>query len=299
MISKILVAGGTGLVGSNLLNLLKQKKYDVIILTTQSAKANGKDILYWNPEKNELPFNQLLDIDYCINLCGKGIFDENFTPKRKKELLESRVKPIQCLMDFFSKQTSFKGFISATAIGIYPNICLTLLDENSTKGSGFVSDLVQEWESTINKYQSPNFNTCILRLGIVFSDKGGFLSKLSKPIRLFMGAIPGSGKQYVSWIHIDDLSNMFVHAIENQLTGTYNAVAPQPNTLENISKQIAKRLNRPSILPHIPVFVLKLLFGSERHELLLSDQQVKADKIQSTGFTFSYQTSEQAIKQLL
>ena len=299
MISKILIAGGTGLVGSNLLKILKQKKYEVIILTTQQNKANGKDTLYWNPEKNELPTNELIDIDYCINLCGKGIFDENFTPKRKKELIDSRIIPIKCLMDFFSKQNHFKGFISATAIGIYPNICLTVLDENSTKGNGYVPNLVQEWEDTIEFYKSSNYQTCILRLGIVFSNKGGFLSKLSKPIRFFMGAIPGSGNQYVSWIHIDDLSNMFVHAIENNLNGTYNAVAPVPNTLSNISKQIAKRLNRPGIMPHIPVFMLKLIFGEERHELLLSDQKVNADKIQSTGFTFKYQTSDEAIKQLL
>ncbi len=299
MIGKILIAGGTGLVGSNLLKLLKQKKYEVIILTTQQNKANGIDLLYWNPMKNELPTNELKEIEYCINLCGKGIFDENFTSSRKKELLESRTIPIQCLMDFFSTQSRFKGFVSATAIGIYPNTCLTILDEHSTKGKGFVADLVQTWEDTIKHYESPNYTTCTLRLGIVLSNQGGFLAKLSKPIRYFMGAIPGSGKQYVSWIHIDDLCQMFIHAIENKLNGTFNAVAPTPNTLGNISKQIAKKLKRPSLMPHIPVFVLKLLFGEERHELLLTDQQVNSDKIQSTGFKFIYHSSEQAITQLL
>jgi len=298
--SKILIAGGTGLIGSNLVNKLKQKKHEIVLLSTQRLKSNSVDTFYWNPETNTFPSIDLQSIDACINFCGAAIFDKAFTVERKAELTRSRVLPIQFLIQQF-KQANCRlpYFISASATGIYPNICLNELHEDSTMGNNFISKLVKEWEDTIFSFSETSDIQCALRIGIVFSDKGGFLDQLAKPIRLFAGAIPGSGQQVISWIHINDLTDLFIHAVENKLSGIYNAVGPHPNTLKNITKQVADALHRPLFLPNIPEWALKLLFGNERYELLLCSQQVKNDKIMSTGFHFSYDQSQIAINNLL
>jgi uncharacterized protein (TIGR01777 family) len=295
---KILVAGGTGLIGSNLITKLKQKNYNVILLSTQKDKADDKAVFYWQPYKNEIPGTAIKDVDICINLCGAGIFDRRFSDQRKKELTDSRVIPTKALYEAFSKSSpGLKHYIAGSASGIYPNICSYKLNEDSTKGVGFIPGLVKEWENAALQFESI-CKTTIIRTGIVFSDKGGFLKQLATPVKLFAGAVPGSGKQVISWIHIDDWSGMAIHIIEKKLSGIFNASASAPETLQTITRQIAKAVHRPLFLPNIPVFALKLMFG-KRHELLLTSQDLSNDKIKGTGFHFKYETSEQAIQNLL
>ncbi len=286
--NRILIAGGTGLVGSNLIIKLKQKNYEVNILTTQVELANNFDIFWWQPSKGKIPTEALKNVSICINLCGASIFDKEFTENRKKELHDSRTIPAEVLLNSF-KQNDIKlmHYIGASAIGIYPNISDQILTETSSNCNWFISKLVEDWEKAHQLFNAISQNVSILRIGIVLSNKAGFLKKLIQPIQLFLGAVPGSGKQIISWIHIDDLCDMFIWQIEQKLNGTFNAVNSNYEDISTISHEIAKYLKKPIFLPNIPVFILKIIFG-QRHKLLLSSQKISNAKIVSTGFNFKF-----------
>jgi uncharacterized protein (TIGR01777 family) len=298
--SEILLAGASGLIGSNLIKKFKQRNYKIVLLSTQKNNCNGIDTLFWDPENGIFPDLDLNRFSACYNFCGAGIFDKEFTDKRKLILTESRIKPIKFLQENFAKQNVIiPNFISASASGFYPNICLNELKEDSTSGKGFISELVNTWEHAAQEFKQQAKAVAIVRIGIVLSNKGGFLEKLITPMKFFAGAIPGSGKQICSWIHIDDLCDLFIFLFENNISGTFNGVAPKPESIEKISKQAATCIHRPILLPNIPVFMLRLIFGKERHELLLCDQNISSKKTQDLGFKFKYTDSETAIKDLL
>lgn len=297
--SKILICGGTGLIGSKLIQKLKQKNHEIVLLTTQKSKTNEKDIYYWNPNESFIDSQAFNGVNCIINFSGQGIFEKNFTDSRKKELEESRTKAILCLYDYIkTHDIKIEQFITASATGYYPNICSDKLVETSTKGTGFISDLVEKWEQSTLPFQSLNIPVTIIRIGIVLSTKGGFLKQLSTPISYYAGAIPGDGKQTISWIHIDDLCEMFIWTMEQKLSGTFNGTAPNPESITSITKGVAKLLNRPLLAPNIPVFMLKLIFGKERHLLLLSSQKVSSEKIVATGFQFQFPQLMTALKNL-
>lgn len=297
--SKILICGGTGLIGSKLIQKLKQKNHEIVLLTTQKSKTNSKDIYYWDPSESYIDSNAFNNVDVIINFSGQGIFDKNFTDSRKIELEESRTKAISCLFDHIKTHNiNIQQFITASATGYYPNICSDKLNETSTKGTGFISDLVEKWEQSTAPFQTLNTPVTIIRIGIVLSTKGGFLKQLSTPISYFAGAIPGNGKQSISWIHIDDLCDLFIWTMEQKLSGTFNGTAPNPESITSITKGVAKLLNRPLLAPNIPVFMLKLIFGKERHLLLLSSQNVSSEKIVATGFQFKFPYLDNALQNL-
>lgn len=296
----VLIAGGSGMIGSKLVKKLKQKNINIVLLSTKTNYKSLTNSIYWNPDQKIFPEIDLSQFDTCINLCGAGIFDKNFTPERKKTLYDSRIYPLDFLHEQFLKaNVKLKCFISGSATGIYPNICLNELNENSTYGEGFIPQLVKSWEESALKFSTLSEQTIILRTGIVFSDSGGFVQQLSRPIKYFAGAIPGSGKQHVSWIHVDDWVDLLIHLAENKQQGIFNAVAPQPETLDNISRYIAKRLNRPTTMPHLPIWLLKLIFGKERHELLLTDQKISALKSLNTGFKFQFPNHQSALNDII
>ena len=297
--AKILIAGGTGLIGSKLIKKLKQKKYEVVLLSTRRDLPLSSDIHYWNPGKNEFPQIDLSGIQACFNLCGAPVFDKPFTAKRRQELINSRILPLE----FLDRQFEIAGLtlpqlISASAIGIYPYICLNEVNEDSTTGNGFIPDLVKVWEAAANGFKTAA-GISVLRIGIVLSETGGFLSQLAKPIRYFAGTVPGDGKQVISWIHVDDLTDLMIWMMEHRINGTFNAVAPQPATLRDITRSTAKALKRPLLLPDIPVWVLNLIFGDERTRILMSSQPVSSKKIEHIGFTFRFTDPDIAIQQLL
>jgi uncharacterized protein (TIGR01777 family) len=298
--SEILLAGASGLIGSNLIKKFKQRNYKIVLLSTQKNKCDGIETLFWDPGNGIFPDIDLNRFSACYNFCGAGIFDKNFTTERKLILTKSRIEPIEFLQENFKKQgVVIPCFISASASGYYPNICLNELKEDSTIGKGFISELVNTWEQTANNFKPQAETIAIVRIGIVLAKQGGFLEKLTAPMKFFAGAIPGSGKQICSWVHIDDLCELFIFLFENKISGTFNGVAPQPESIANISHQVAKCIHRPILLPNIPVFMLRLIFGKERHELLLCDQNISSEKIEKLGFKFTYTNSEAAVKNLL
>lgn len=298
--NSILIAGGTGLVGSKLVKKLKQKKYNIVFLSTQKNAKHLKDRHYWNPDLGIMPNINLKQFNICINLCGAGIFDKNFTPERKAILINSRINPIAALKAEFEKQqVKTPHFINASAIGYYGNQVINPTDENGANGNDYMASLTHQWESAAHSLSKVTDCLSIFRIGIVLSPDGGFLKPIKQSIQLFAGAVPGSGKQIISWIHIDDLCDAMIHVIENKLNGTFNATSPNPDNLENICKSIAKHLHRPLFLPNIPVWALKLLFGKERHLLLMASQNISPKHLLDTGYKFAFTNADLALKNLL
>ena len=296
--TSILITGGTGLIGKHLCNVLRSKGYNILILSRN--KTNNPNTYYWNISENYIDPKAIQTADYVIHLAGSGIADKRWTKKIKKELIDSRVKSANLL---FSKiktlNPNLKAFISASGIGYYGTITSEkIFKETDASGNDFLATVCKVWEEASNQFNSLNIRTVILRTGVVFSKKGGAFEKMSQPIKLGFGSPIGTGNQYIPWIHIDDLCNMYVDAIENnELNGIYNAVAPDYVTNEFLTKSIATILHKKAWLPNVPSFMLKLIFG-EMAVILLEGSRVSAEKIKSTGFKFKYPFLLEALKDL-
>ncbi|MEO0903046.1 MAG: TIGR01777 family oxidoreductase, partial [Bacteroidota bacterium] len=195
--------------------------------------------------------------------------------------------------------SQIEHFTSASAIGIYPSSQIDLCDEKDVGvDDSFLGQVVQKWEDKMNEFKKYSFNIAIMRIGIVLSNKGGALPKMAKPIKNFVGATMGNGEQWQSWIHIDDLAEMFVFAMTNDLKGVFNAVAPNPVTNAKMTKELAKVLKRPLLLPNVPKPVMQLLLG-EMSYLLFASQRVCSKRIEKQGFIFTYSNIGSALEHLL
>ncbi len=292
----ILLTGASGLVGTSLTTLLVNRGYNVRHLGRTKKKGPVQSLI-WDINKGFIEDGALNGVDTIVHLAGAGIADKPWTYKRKQEILESRTKSTALLYDSLSKtQTSVKTFVSASAIGYYgfsPGD--EVFTEESNSGEGFLADVVKQWEHEVDKIERLNIRTVKIRIGIVLSAEGGALKEIAQPVRWGVGAPLGSGKQFMSWIHIEDLCRMFIHAVEQEtMHGAYNAVTPTPATNREVTKAIAKALHRPLLLPSVPGFVLKLMLG-EMADLVLYGSKVSSEKIQQTGFSYTYSDLDKAI----
>ncbi len=300
MIQKILVTGASGLVGSRLTEMLLEKGHHVSHLG-RSKKTGSIPSFVWNVENKSIDLQALEGVDTIIHLAGAGIADQRWTAQRKKEILESRTHSTQLLVDTLKNQRhAVKTFVGASAIGYYGfGQGEEVFTEESKAGSGFLADVTREWEEQTDTIATLGLRLVKLRIGIVLSEKGGALAEMAKPIRFGVGAPLGSGKQYLSWIHIDDLCAMFIRAAEDQsLQGVYNGVGTNWVTNAELTKAIAHILNRPLWLPNIPTFVMNLILG-EMAGMVLNGSKVSSEKIQKTGFQFKYLKLNAALKSLL
>ncbi|MBI9042141.1 TIGR01777 family oxidoreductase [Lutibacter sp.] len=297
--ASILVTGGTGLIGKHLCNLLSKKGHKVLILSRNSS--NNPNVFKWDIENNYIDENAIKNIDFIIHLAGEGIADKRWTSDRKKLLIKSRVASANLLFKKVKElNPNLKGFISASGIGYYGAITSEeIFDENSASGNDFLSTICVQWEEASLQFNLLNIRTVLLRTGVVLTKKGGALEIIIMPIKFGLGAALGSGKQYMPWIHIDDLCEMYLQAIENtKLKGIYNAVAPEHCTNNTLSKAIAKVLNKPFFLPNIPAFLLKIVLG-KLSCILLEGSKVSSKKIEETGFKFQFSNLNDALKNLL
>lgn len=294
----ILITGGTGLIGKHLSSLLRKKGYKVTILSRSNSEAPNS--YYWDIEKGFIEEKAIIEADYIIHLTGAGIADSRWTKKRKKELVNSRVNSTKLLYQYIEKlNPNLKGFIAASGIGYYGAITSDkIFSEKDVVGKDFLATVCKLWEKESLKFDTINIRTVILRTGIVFSKKGGAYEKMSKPIKLGVGAALGSGKQYVPWIHISDLCNMYISAVENtKLHGIYNAVSLEHTTNKELTNCIAARLNTKIRFPNIPSFVLKTIFG-KMAVILLEGSRVSSEKIIKTGFNFEFKTLKETLADL-
>jgi len=296
---KVLITGGTGLVGTVITRLLIDNGYEVAHLSRTAASGKIKRFL-WDVGKGIIEPEAISFADHIIHLAGAGVFDHRWTAAYKKEITDSRIKSTALLENAVSASTHLKSFVSASAIGYYGlDTGDQWMDENSKKGNGFLSDLTYDWEKAVNQIHAPGLRTVILRVGIVLSEQGGALPQMAQPVKYFVGSPLGSGKQYVSWIHIDDLAASFLHALRNPIQGVYNAVASDPVTNATLTKAIGKVLHKPVFLPPVPGFILGMILGQEKAKMVIGGNRVSNAKLKESGFAFRYTNAEEAVKALL
>ena len=290
--AKILITGGTGLVGKRLSQMLIGQNHDVLIL---SRNPKNKNEYKWDLANNYIDKNALLETDYIIHLAGAGIADKRWSEKRKQVIIDSRVKTANLLFKKIKEyKINLKGFISASGIGYYGAITSkTIFKETDTAGSDFLGEVCQKWENAAHQFANLNIPVTILRTGIVLAKEGGALDKMKTPIISPLG----TGIQYLAWIHIDDLCEMFITSIAANLTGVFNAVAPESHTSITFSKALAKSIKRPYLGIGIPSFMLRLLFG-ELSVILLEGSRISAKKIEKNGYSFRFKTLKKALNNL-
>jgi len=297
---RLLITGGSGFIGSQLVSVLTGQGYEVTILSR-------------NPEKTALHFNHtitsikqlnILDgsvvFDVVINLAGQGITDKRWTPNIKKQLRDSRIITTQNLIGYLqAAEKKPKLLISGSAIGYYGNQGNKIVDEEMHSGSNFSSKLCVDWEHEAQQAEVLGIRTCYLRTGIVLGKNGGALSKMLPAFKLGLGGVMGSGSQWMSWIHIYDLIGIILHIINNKhIKGAVNGTAPNPVTNKVFSSTLGRVLRRPALMP-APAFMLKMMLGEMAKELLLSGQRVMPTKILDAGYDFQYTELENALRNIV
>lgn len=295
---KVIITGGTGTIGQEITRQLQQKGHEVSYYSRSRRDIPGIKVYHWDPLKGVIDENGILESDALIHLAGESIADGRWTEERKKRIIESRTKSSSLLGSAIQKSEQLKHAIFASAIGYYGDRGDQLVDEQSSPGEGFLSETTVEWEKESQK-AGQSVRSAIVRIGVVFDKNEGALPKMSAPVKMFAGAVVGSGRQYVPWIHIQDIAGIFVHLLENQqLTGIYNGVSPDHADMKRVTEAIGKALKRPIYLPNVPAFVLKTMLG-EMAELILTGAKISAEKIESTGYQFQYRDLQDAVSNLL
>ncbi len=298
----ILITGGTGLVGKALTKRLVEKNYEVIILT-RSLKdvATQKNVTYalWNVKEKQIDLNALKKADAIIHLAGAGVMDKKWTEEYKQEIRDSRVNSSALLINSLkNNEHKVEVIVSASAIGWYgeDKKAAHFFVENEPADAAFLGEVCKEWEESIEPANTMGIRVVKLRTGIVLSNAGGAYPEFKASLKFGVASILGSGKQIISWIHIEDLCREYIFALENDaMQGSYNAVAPTPISNKKITLAIAENLKGRFYIPvHVPQFVLNVMLGKRSVEILKS-ATVSTDKIKNAGFTFLYPTAEVAI----
>lgn len=304
----ILITGGTGMVGQHLTRLLLSKGYDVIWLsrTAGEKQIDGKTvrIASWNLKAQTIDATAIQQADHIIHLAGAGVADQRWTTQRKQEILDSRTHSSALIVKALREiPNKVQSVISASAIGWYgpdeDNQLSTSFTEDMPAYNDYLGSTCKAWEESIAPVTDLGKRLVKLRIGIVLSANGGALAEFKKPLKGGMAAILGSGKQMISWIHVEDLCRMFLYAIENpSMQGTFNAVAPYPVSNKELTLTLAKQKNGSWYIPfYVPAFLLKIILGEMSIEVLKS-ATVNSQKVQKQGFQFEYPTIEQALRNL-
>ena len=296
----VLITGGSGLLGAALTDLLLQRGYAVSHLGRNPSEGKVK-CYRWSVSENYLDPKALEKVNAIIHLAGASVAEKRWGRARKKEILESRTLSSRLLHESLKDiPNKINTVICATAIGYYG---LTTSDdwcyEERRPGNDFLASVTQAWEESVHPIQTLGKRLVKMRIGVVLSGEGGALIEMARPMRWFAGAPLGSGKQWISWIHIGDLCRMFLFALESEaISGVYNAVAPNPVSNRELTVCIAAALQRPILLPPIPEFVLRILLGGMA-QIVVNGARVSCDKIKSTGFGFEFTNAGEAVKSLL
>lgn len=296
---KILIAGGTGLIGTHLSRLLKNNGYEVTHLSRRANLTAEFPTYAWQPETGVFDKKAFEGADAVINLAGTGIVDKRWSKKRKRDIIDSRTSGNALIANYLrSEKHTIQTYISASAIGFYGNRGDDLMDETAAAGTGFLAESTIAWEKSIAEVAATHVRTVALRIGIVLSPEGGALEKMLIPFRFRLGVYFGNGRQWTSWIHQTDLCNLFIYALENPtMHGTFNAVAPTPLSNFDLTKAIAIAKGGGYLILPAPAFALRLGMG-EMADAVLSSTRVSAQKIINQGFTFSFPEALGALKDL-
>ncbi len=293
---KILISGASGLIGQEITSLLSEQGHKVLQLHRNTTTKYP----YWNIEKKIINLGEEVEIDVVINLAGENIAEGRWTLEKKNRILKSRVAGTQLISTYFSKLPyKPKVLISGSAIGYYGNRNEEILDEKSAKGSGFLADVCNEWETATKIATNSGIRVANIRLGMVLSSTGGALAKMLPPFKAGLGGIIGNGKQYMSWVTVSDVAQIITHIIATEkLHGPVNIVSPKPVTNHQFTKILGKILHRPTIFL-LPAFLAKIIFGEMANELLLTSSKVQPQKLLQSGYSFKDPTLNIALKKLL
>ena len=297
---KILVSGASGLVGTKLTAALTTAGYQVGRLVRQPSRAAGSDVV-WNPAAGQLEASALADCDAVINLAGESIASGRWSVKKKDRILQSRVNGTRTIATALAAIPDRpRTLINASAIGYYGDRGDEILSEASSTGSGdFLSGVCRDWESATEPAAKAGVRVVLERFGVILSSQGGALKKMLLPFRLGLGGKIGSGRQYMSWVAIDDVIGATLYCLGSlSLSGPVNVVAPQPVTNAEFTKTLGRALGRPTIFP-MPAVAARLAFGQMADELLLGSQRVEPTKLLNAGYVFKYPNLEPALVHVL
>lgn len=298
--NKVLIAGGSGFIGYNLAKLLNSKGFNVAILTRNYKSKSVFKQIHWDVDNFTIDDHTFEKFDYIVNLAGASIAERKWSEKQKKKIEESRLKSTNLLFDAIKNlKEKPKAYISASAVGYYGSITSEhIFNETDKVGSDFLAGVCKKWEDASLKFESIGIRTVVLRTGVVFDKTQGAFPKMTQSLKYGFIAGVGSGKQYIPWIHIDDLINMYHYSIENEkIRGIYNAVSPEHCTQNELTERI-KIISRKIKLPNLPEILLKAFLG-EMSSILLFGSRIASDKIIKTAFNFKYKKIEHALVVLL
>ena len=299
---KVLITGATGLIGSQIIEDYTKSNISVNFLTTSRRKIIKSDLAngyYWNPSKKVIDLDCFIDIDTIIVLSGSSIFSL-WTRKRKKEIISSRVLSLEFLKESIeNNDIKISQLISASGISLYPDSLKIKYDENeSTFDDSFLSNVIMKWETAANSFSTIGVKVSIVRIGLVLSKKAGVLKQTIMPMKFGCGIIFGSGNQIQSWIHINDLSRIFLFIMQKKLEGTYNGVSNNNLTNLEFTRIISSNYSRAIFNIKIPKIFFSLIFG-EMHEILFKSHDISSRKIQNLGFRFKFENFDHAVKNLI
>ena len=295
----ILLTGATGMLGKDLIAELLKRGDRVSVLARKPQQISGVKVFLWNVEQQQIDAGCLEGVDSIIHLAGENISKEKWTDKRKKEIIDSRVLSARLLFKTISEnENQVKNFISAAAVGYYGNSADQILTEESPAGNDFLSESCIQWEHAADQGKVLGIRVVKIRTGVVLAKKEGALPAIAQPIRLFLGAALGTGQQWIPWIHYQDITQIYIHALDDKsMNESYNACAPFPVTNKTLTKAIAKHLGRPVWPFNVPSKVMKMILG-EMSSIVLNSTNTSAQKLLSTGFVFKYTQLDEALSDI-
>jgi uncharacterized protein (TIGR01777 family) len=299
MSKHILLTGGTGMLGRKLTEALLNKGYRVNHLSRSPGAHPAVTTFLWDANKGQIDEKCLNGVDTIVHLAGANVAEGRWTDKRKEEIIKSRTKSIGLIYKTMKNRGhQVKTVISASGTGYYGDRADQLLTEESAPGTDFLANVCLQWEHAVDTGESLGLRLVKMRTGVVLDAKGGALVKIAGPVKWGVGAALGSGRQWMPWIHWQDVIDMYLYAIENEnLSGDYNMVAPNPVTNKQLTQAIAKELRRPLLLPKVPAFALELALA-EMSTVVLNSTKVSAQKIEDAGYKFNYPTLTWALKDI-
>jgi len=295
----VLITGASGMIARELSKKI-ENEYTVRFLTRKKKHDNEFE---WDIKNGTMDESALENVSYIIHLAGANISEKRWTKERKRELISSRVDSAGLLLKTVKKKKiKLKSFISASGINYYGTVTTEkIYTEKDPPGNDFLSEVVVLWERSADDFKEQNLAERVvkIRTAVVLSKEDGALKKMVPTIKYGIGSALGSGKQYMPWVHIDDICTVYMAALRNSdMNGAYNAVSPQHTTNENLTKKIAEVLKKPLFMPNVPAFVLKLIFG-ELADALLEGSRASSQKIRDTGFQFKFPDLKNALEDLL
>ncbi|KQS32863.1 TIGR01777 family oxidoreductase [Dyadobacter sp. Leaf189] len=298
---KVLITGGSGLIGRRLTQLLLAKGYEVAYLSRSKKAIPSVKVFQWDISKNYIEEGALENTHFLIHLAGTGVAEKRWTDEQKKLIISSRVDTIHLIAEKLKeKNIRPAAFASASGSSYYGEDSGDVKNtEDFPPGNDFLSYVTIEWEKAADKITELGIRTVKLRTGIVLSNEGGALKQIAAPARFGFGAPLGSGKQWISWIHVDDLCNMYIEALENEnWQGAYNAITDAV-TNEEFTKVICKVLNKPQWAPHVPAFALRLVFGEMANVVLGSSYLISKRIKEETDFKYQYPDLRGSLEEIL